>query len=372
MARGKTLLAFIEDPGAANFVGPILARKADAGGDVRLYAEGAGADRLREMAVQFHDAVEMGIAAEAIRREAPWAVLIGTSENLDTTAFDLIKAAQAMGVPSIAGVDNLANADFRFRGHGDDPLTHAPDYLLLSDDLARRNFADLGFSADRMFVCGHPYFDTVREAGAVMAKEGRAAYRLRLFPNAGFRPVALFLAEISSGLNPAQFTKSTDYTLNGRGRSVGRTEIVIEEFLDAAATMKQQPYLVLRPHPKNTDAELGPYFGEFDMICRGGSSLEAVFAADLIVGMSTSLLVEASLLGRPTLSIVPRLAEREWLPTTAAGITPCVHWREEIAPAMTIGLSGNETISNENSLPTGATARALAMLDRIHCKGTAI
>jgi hypothetical protein len=372
MVRGQTLLAFLEDPGAANFLGPILARKFDAGDDVRLYAEGTGAARLKEMGVRFHDAAEMGTAAEAIQREAPWAVLIGTSENLDTAAFDLIKAARVAGLPSIAGVDNAANADFRFRGHGDDPLAHAPDFLLLSDDLARRNYAALGFTPDRIVVCGHPYFDAVREAGFLLAKEGRGVLRSRLFPDAGSRPVVVFLGEISSGLNPGQFTKSTDYTLHGRGQSVVRTEIVIEEFLDAAATMKRRPYLVLRPHPKNTDAELGSYYSEFDKISRSGGSLGSVFAADLVVGMSTSLLVEASLLGRPTLSIVPRLREREWLPTTAAGITPCVHRREEIASAMAVGLSGSEADDIEVSIPTGATERALETLERIRCQGNAM
>jgi hypothetical protein len=363
--NGETLLAFLEDPGAANFLGPILSGKIAAGGDVRLYAEGTGAARLADIGIAFSDAAEMGTAAEAVCREAPWAVIVGSSENLETAAFDLIDAARAAGVPSIGGIDSAANAEFRFRGHADDPLAHAPDLLLLTDDMARRNFAALGFAEERIFVCGHPYYDSVRETGSVMAMEGRDAMRSRLFPDARARPIIVFLGEISGGLDPAQFSRSADYTLAGRGQSTGRTQIVIEEFLDAVAGMEERPYLVLRPHPKNTDAELGPFRADFDSVSRDEASLETVYIADLVVGMSTSLLVEAALLRRPTLSIVPRALERDWLPTTAAGFTPCVTRREDIGPALTRVLGEGAEIDVEALLPSGAAARALSVLECI-------
>ena len=365
MSESATLLAFLEDPGAANFLGPILLGMAKAGKTVRLYAEGQGALRLASMGIPFDDAGALGSAASALERDGPWAVMVGTSENTDTTAFDLIAAARAAGVPSIAGVDNAANAEFRFRGLSDKPLAHAPDWLLLTDDLSRRHFAALGFAEDRIIVCGHPYYDTVREAGTALAVEGREVLRARLFPGAASRPVVVFLSEISGGLNPEQFIKSTDYTLDGRGKSTGRTQIVIEEFLDAVETLSERPYLVLRPHPKNTDAELAPYCGEFDTVSRGGESLETVFAADLVVGMTTSLLVEAALLDRATLSIVPRALERDWLPTTAAGFTPCVTGRAEIVSALAEALRSDGAADIGDLVPSGATGLALAALARV-------
>ena len=351
------LLAFLEDPGAANFLGPVLDGMVAAGSNVRLYAEGTGAARLEAMGIAYRDAVDMGSAGDAVRREAPWAVLVGTSENLDTAAFDLIAAARVEGVPSVAGIDSAANAGFRFRGRTSDPLAHAPDLLLLTDEMARKNFVALGFEADRITVCGHPYYDTVREIGKALALWGREALRARLFPRAGSRLIVVFLSEISDGLNPGQFQKSADYTLHGRGGARGRTEIVLEEFLDAGAALCPRPYLVLRPHPKNTDGELAAYYDEFDAVSRHAESLEVVFAADLVVGMSTSLLVETALLGRPTMSIVPRAQERDWLPTTAVGTTPCIMQRADITPALAEALKG-DTNSVESLFPPGATVRA--------------
>ena len=335
------------------------------GDNVCLYARGTGAAQLADMGIDFRDASELKSPVEAIRRGAPWAVLVGTSENPDTTAFDLIDAAHAAGVPSIGAVDNAANAGFRFRGRSNNPLAHAPYFLLLTDEMARRNFITLGFSEERIFVCGHPYHDTVREAGRAMEKEGRDVLRSRLFPDAGFRPTIVFLGEISGGLDTAQYFKTDNYTLYGRGQSTGRTQIVIEEFLDVVAGMEERPYLVLRPHPKNTDLELGRYYKDFDQISRGGNSLETVYSADLVVGMSTSLLVEAVLLQRPTLSILPRVLERDWLLTTAVGITPSVTRRADIKPALTAALDGYANFDVEALIPSGAVARVLSALDYI-------
>ena len=366
--KNEIILAFLEDLGAANFLGPILDRMAKSLDDIRLFAEGAGAKQLESIGVPYKNSAEMGTANSALRREAPSAVIVGTSENLDTVAFDLIAAARIAGVPSIGGVDSAANADYRFRGHSDDPLAHAPDALLLTDDLALQNFTTLGFPAERMVVCGHPYYDSVREESRELEKLGQKTLRSRHFPNAGSRSVFMFLGEISDGLNSQQFQKSGEYTLTGRGQSSGRTEIIIEEFLDAVATLEERPYLVLRPHPKNKDSELGPYYREFDMISRTDRSLEIAFAADLIVGMSTSLLVEASIMGRPTVSIVPRPQERDWLPTTAAGITPCVTSRDAIASTLVQTLKCGGVCDFEGVMPFGATKRALAALEQFRSR----
>ena len=52
--------------------------------------------------------------------------------------------------------------------------------------------------------------------------------------------------------------------------------------------------------------------------------------ADLVAGMTTMLLQEAAIMGKPTLSIVPRSAETRSLPTVRAGITQCVTTRKEL------------------------------------------
>ena len=125
-----------------------------------------------------------------------------------------------------------------------------------------------------------------------------------------------------------EYLKSNEYTLHGRGRSRRRTEIVVEEVLDAvcevASTKALAPYLILRRHPKETEQDLRELAQEFDYISTKGDPIELVHAADLVVGMSSILLNEAHLSGIATLAVVPRKEEIKWLPSVRAGEIPCV------------------------------------------------
>ena len=160
----------------------------------------------------------------------------------------------------------------------------------------------------------------------------RVALRQRLFhvmpPD---RIVILFAAEISSGLDAKQFERSDEYSLTGEGHRSGRTEIVIEEFLRAAAPRRSALYLVLRLHPKQSPQDLAPYLAKFDSVSQAEAPLECLFAADAVVGMTSMLMVEAALLLRPTLAIIPRRVEMDWLPTIAAGVTAVATTRPAIA-----------------------------------------
>jgi hypothetical protein len=117
----------------------------------------------------------------------------------------------------------------------------------------------------------------------------------------------------------------------------------------------------MRLHPKADAAELEPYLGEFDQISQTEPSLDVIVGADAAAGMTTMLLVEALLLRRPTLSIVPREIERGWLATTHYGLTPCVTTR----PAVRAGVAGlvegaglPDDHRVEAVLPRGSLARA--------------
>lgn len=79
-----------------------------------------------------------------------------------------------------------------------------------------------------------------------------------------------------------------------------------------------------------------------------------VHAADLVVGMTSILLVEAAALGRPVLSIVPIIGQREWLGELSKDII-CVSNPEGILAHLSLGGSsqGWPTITipqqNENA-----------------------
>lgn len=366
---GIDVLIYVEDPGAANYCADLPEALERRGWRVRLVAEGFALACLRSRGAPVEELAQSFTVQDVLDRTRPRLVVTGTSENLDTFGFELIAGARARGVTSAGVVDTAGNADYRFRGRTEEPLHHAPDWLAVPDSWTRDAYIALGYPAERIAVCGHPQYDRVLSVKERLDREDRR-HREILFPGAGQNPVVVFAAEISGGLGH-NFHRSPDYTLEGRGGRDGRTDIVLEEFLDAVDLLKIKPYLVLRLHPKNTLEELAPYLPGFQKISRSEPPLELVYSSDLVVGMNSMLLMEAAIMGRPTLSIVPREAETKTLPTVRAGITPCVTKRRElrtVLPDLLQNCFQPLPVDVSSLVSPGSLERTAAFLESLLCE----
>lgn len=327
---GIDVLILAEDPGAVNFLAPLPAAFAAEGIGAAFVADPRLSESLELRDVAFEPLDPACGADDVLRSHQPAVLVTGTSEFADCMGLKTIDAARRAGVPSIAVIDMAANAAGRFRGGGVNPLQHAPDWLAVCDDATGDSFRALGFPENKIVVCGHPHFDWIRDRVRKLARAGRAAARQRHFAAAGDRHVMVFVAESVDRIEPAFSRRSPEYTLHGRGSSDYRTAIVLEEILDAVAAMRPKPYIVLRLHPKNQADEFAAYRGEVDMFSAGGDPVSVVWAADSVVGMTSMLLVEAQILGVPTLSILPRACEKELIVTTANGLTPVATTRADL------------------------------------------
>lgn len=355
------VVIFVEDPGAAAFAGGLPAELRRRGRSSTLVARGRARDVLAADGIPFD-----GGSGDPLGDLEARAVLVGTAEDPDAAGLWLIDRAMERGIVAVGMVDGRAHAARRFRGRGATPLAHAPDWLAVPDAHAEEEYARLGYPRERIRVCGNPRGDAVRAVRGRLEREGVPRVRSSALPGvpAG-RPVLVFACETSEGLEPGAFRRSEEYGLAGSGRREGRTEIVMEELLSAVRHLDPRPYLVARMHPKNGPDDLADLTGEFDAVSRGGSALEVMFAADVVVGMTSMALAEAALLGVPTVSIVPRGVEAEWLPTIAAGVTPCATSAEEIAPLLRRALDRGRDDGRalERMWPPGATGRVADLVE---------
>jgi RimJ/RimL family protein N-acetyltransferase len=332
------ILIYVEDPGAANMVLGLSNALQGLGARPRLAAGGA-AEAYLQARGEPSDALDPNAPPTALL-DGVSALAVGTSENPDTPAFALIAEAKMRGIPTIGLVDGPANADRRFRGRSTSPLAHLPDWLVVPDEAVRAAYMALGVDAGRIRVTGNPAFDRVRDAGAALAAKGRAAVRREVFPDLpADGPLILFLTELSDGLDPAQFRRGPDYTLTGRGGTEGRTEIVLEELLDARARVAPDAHVALRLHPKTPAGLYAAYDGDIAAVSAGGDALSAIFAADLVVGLSTALLAEAAVMGAAALSILPRISEAQWLTGGEQGPVPHVATRDALFGALAHALT---------------------------------
>lgn len=311
-------LIFVEDPGAADFAADLPHVLAEGGLSATLLATGDAIPHLARLGVDATPVPPGATARGLIAAWRPRVVVVGTAEDSRTLGLALVNEARRQGLTTVGLVDAYPNAGHRFRGIGDRALAHAPDWLVVPSEATRLAYVELGFEATRCVVTGHPHDDRVRAALPHLRSLDREALRAEVFPDAGNRRVLLFLSETNVGLHAEQYVRDASYTLHGTGRHRTRTEIVLDELLAAVDRIEPRPYLALRPHPKNRPDDLADFVPAFDSVTRAPAALEHLWAADAVVGMTTTLLGEAAALGRPTLAIVPREEERAWIPAAVA------------------------------------------------------
>lgn len=323
------VLIAVEDPGAANFVLELPAALKRAGLSCRILACGHVRNYLLERHVECQQYPNGSQGQEFVTQHAFRLLLAGTSQNPDSPVLALIDECQNRGIPTVGFVDMVADADLRFKGRSNSSLLHAPPSLIVVDSPTKLAFVDLGFPADHIHVCGHPAYDRVGQRAKDLANRELSSFRRTVLGiDPAPRPVWLFAAE--HGAEDPRQRRAADYTLHGRGVSDRRVDIVLEEILDARACITPRPFLALRLHPKNTPEEFASYATEVDIVSQGGDPLELIWASDLVLGLSSIILMEAALAGRPTLSVIPRESERIWSPSVTAGLTPCVTTRDAL------------------------------------------
>ncbi len=325
------ILTFVEDPGAANYLLHIPAILEQRGFKTKLFAEGFACNFLENQKVYF-DNFESGVTAEQVfDRFNPKLIIIGTSENIDSFGFELISFAKNNNVTSIGAVDNSSNSQYRFRGRTENSLEYAPDWLFVPDVSTSQAFVELGYSKQKILVCGHPQYDNLLQLSQSLKSLNIDKIKKQRFTGLQENQKVVFFATVlSTGFCPQQFIMSPDFTLTGSGKHVTQTEIVLEEFLDAIQLIKPKPYLILRLHPKQEPKDFSEFLDDFNLISSDGLPYELIYISDLVVGLPTMLLVEATLLGKPTIAIVAQSIDKVLLPTIQMGITPCVNKRMQL------------------------------------------
>lgn len=364
------ILIYGEDPGAVNYLAPLPDALETAGFNpsFRLAPSVSAYARDRQISHTVYDGEN---PASLVASAQPGLLIIGTSENPDSPGLALLDAARNAHTPTLGVIDMAVNAHRRFRGRSGMSLTHTPDQLAVPDTATALAYEDLGMDPAIIHVVGHPHYDVIRKRQQDLQGEDRAALRARLLPDApADRPVWVFIGEGVDQLDPSESHRSEAYTLSGHGGSSFRTSIVLEELFDAVEHLNPAPWIVLRLHPKMTPADFAPFRDRAGAISDGGDPLPLVWAADAIIGMTSMLMLEAHLLGRPTLSILPRACEAEWLATTANAITPVVTSRPEVQRAVErLCQHPNEFRAKPDSegaaLPHHATEKLVRLCDRI-------
>jgi hypothetical protein len=323
------VIIYTEDPGAANYILNLPKKLALIGIDSLILADGSSREYLKQRNIDYVD-VSQYSAISIIDKYSPKLILIGTSENKKSLGLELISQANVNDIVTVGYIDMLVNADVRFKGESDNAMKYAPDWLFVPDDVTKVKYIEIGFDENKIKICGHPHYDRVKNyledwnAGEIMDNNAH------LDDIEGDKKIIVFISESRDELNPSASIYNDNYSLRGRGNSDFRTHIVLEELLDAIKHISPKPYLIVRLHPKNKIEEFSDYINEVDEFNQDGNPLALLMKSDLVVGMTSMLLMESAILGAPSLCLLPIADEANWLPNTANGYTDVITDKKKI------------------------------------------
>lgn len=311
----KKIYTFLEDPGAANYVINLRQKLRYKGINLFLHIGGRAVSYLHDRNIKID---YVGKNTEHIKRMLLECglVLVGTSENKDSQAFQIIDSAKELNLRTVGIVDAPTSVKSRFKGRTDNPLYYCPDIILCSHIETKQAYLKLGINKDDLHLVRHPLYDHVLDYKEVLKAGDFVKQRLELFgQEVANRKIIVFLSEISDGLNSEDFKKNKDYTLSADAALSRRTEVVLDAILTEIHPYLEDVYFVIRLHPKDSKSTYRNFEHKVNLFHSAGSPLPIIYHADLIIGMTSNLLSEAALLDKKVISVVPKKAETAWLPS---------------------------------------------------------
>ncbi len=254
-------------------------------------------------------------AIDEIRDVAPDLVLVSRLIDFGSPQADYVQAAQSLGIPvglPVASWDNLTN-----KGH----LRRKPDFMTVWNEAQKREAIELhGMAEDRILVTGAQLFDAWFGRGPSL---DRQAFCARL----GLDPDRLILTYLCSS------------------RWVGADESGLVRHWLKSLRRSKQPRLrnanvIVRPYPKQGETWDRARLSDFDPVriwppvgttptteAERNELFDTIHHSAAVVGLNTSALIEAAIIGRPVLVLI----DPEH-PTAESGTLGTLHFQHLIDP----------------------------------------
>ncbi|MBW1713151.1 MAG: hypothetical protein JRJ59_08405 [Deltaproteobacteria bacterium] len=295
-ASGLGLLV-CHDTGAANAVAALAKSWLKAGTPASTFCTGPAIKTFEAHGLkpwgQAAEVIDPQEAAAVLAELEPDFVLTGTSYDAWTERL-FCQEARKLGVWSVGLVEWWSGFCLRFSTPRTKDLNFVPDLVAVLDEECRAGCLAEGLPPERLIVTGNPFWDELvrfdPERLEVMGLETRK--RLGL----GGRCLIVLVAST---------------IIRNLDRRLGFDE---EDFWAAVSplpfeTSGGRPIKwLVKPHPQEDPVELNDILARHQvdpLLVDGLSALEALAAAQVVVGTLSSMLMEAALLGRSVFSIQP-------------------------------------------------------------------
>jgi hypothetical protein len=216
----------------------------------------------------------------------------------------------------LAFLDQWQNYAIRFSGaYGIERLAYQPDFINCIDEIGKSEMCAEGFDPSKLYPLGHPYLTEIADSAANL---NGASVKRRL--------------GIPEDISIALFVSEPIFEHFGLSRGYDQYE-ALKLFLTATATNPTPICPVIKLHPKDYrerfEEVIKPYHKLSPLIVEEeATALECLTMANIVVGMTSIMLIEAYILGRPIVSLQPGLKIEDPLMLTRHGLAPRVTERQ--------------------------------------------
>lgn len=362
MVPSRSVIAVAQDPGGAAALAPFLsALEDDERVDLIVYAYQQGREVFVEQRVACLALDQPPSTAEADWAELARGLLATHQPDLviTGTSFDpgpelaMIRVSRETGVRCLTVLDAWTNYRRRFLMEGETDLSDEllPDVIAVMDDFAVREMQELGFPVDRLRVVGQPAFDRFLElARSWEHGRGRQALRHQLGARHGETLVAFFSQPIAELYGPPGSPTYRGYDEWDALRGLLRAMALL-------VSQGKPMRLAVKLHPKEPVgkyADLLVHVAVPAITVQIADADSLALTADVVVGMTSIVLVKAFLAGRLVISLQPNLVGTDALVLGRAGYLEPVTDLAALPQALQSALSGMSW-SCENRLLTSLT-----------------
>ncbi len=339
----KTILLLARDPGGANTVFPLIEPLHAKGYTVKLFGKDSALDIFKKFGflaqdiTMYMETVDISHCKAFLQQLKPDCIITGTSGD-DFTERYIWAAAEELGIPSLAIIDQWMNSGIRFSaysGYEQDLYWQSPQaiYLplriLVIDEELKQQLIQEGIPADKILISGHPYFQIIDQYRKKIQPDEILKSRQDLY---GLHEKGFIISFVSESISQHYPPDSSNYW--------GYDEkTILAELLTALEQINplidQEIHLFIKPHPR----ELKENYRWIDTHYHGPVKIRLIenydnwkllLASDLICGMSSMLLLEAVLLGKPVLSIQIGLQKEDPFVLSRRNILPSILQAEQL------------------------------------------
>ena len=320
----KKIILFSSEPGGAEVLIPVYRSLVQTGRyEVSVLARAYAKDRFDRAGISYAETGDVVRGDTRVLAQHQPDYVITSATNIpekDRSEMDLWENCRQYGVPALAFLDQWQNYSLRFYGNGPQDHSQLPDHINCINAVGQKEMLAEGFPADRLVQFGQPYLTSVIEQAKTLRRD---EIRQKL--------------ELSDAVKAYLFVSEPISEYYGKSWGFDQFD-AIERFLSVIKQNDDNGIAVIKLHPKD-DLEKFRYLeGKYPdqrirFLRQEATPVESVIMSDVIYGMTSIMLLEAFLLGRPVVSLQPNLQVENRLVLSRYGyIRTVIHEGDDPTP----------------------------------------